>query len=161
MFIRASPWQSVQRLVAALELVGGVWGLVRAAGMLIRTGYSNVGIVIAAIMAVIFGVFLVAGARLWLGRSGGVALSILVQALQLPHIVTSAFGYLFGAPVSFAVGLAGSGHPMFSGLWHPGFGLSINSEVEVAWLGVNLVALAALVLLIRFGRPLQEKVTHA
>ena len=66
--------------------------------------------------------------------------------------MTSPFGFLFGAPVSFAAGFALTGHPMTSGLWHPGFGFSIDGEVEVAWIGVNLVALAVLLLLFRLER---------
>jgi hypothetical protein len=133
--------------VAALELAGGVWGLVRVGALLRRNGFTVSSIVVAGVLGLVFVLFIAAGALLWRGGALGLWLSVAVQALQLPHIVTSPFGFLFGAPLSFAAGLNADAHLMTSALWHPGMGFSIDSEVPVAWIGLNLIALAALLLL--------------
>jgi hypothetical protein len=142
--------------VASLELVGGVWGLIRVGGLLSRNGFTASSIVVAGVLALVFILFIAAGALLWRGGSLGVWLSVAVQSLQLPHIVTSPFGFLFGAPLSFAAGFDGSGRLMTSSLLHPGMAFSIDGEVPVGWIGVNLIALAALLLIFwlrRFPAP--------
>lgn len=136
------------RLIAAAEMVGGAWGIYRVGVLLQRSGWTMMTALVCTVLTLVFGLFLVAGILLWRRRPAGIWLSVAVQALQLPHIVTSPFGFLLGSPASVAVGLSGDWTWQSSTLWHPGIGFSIDSEVELAWIGANLLALAALLILI-------------
>ena len=140
------------RLIALLELLGGVWGLYRLAALVQRNPWSAALVVVASLFTLIFLLFITAGVLLWRGRPLGLWLSLAVQALQLPHIISGPFGFFFASPASVAVGLSGDFAPQISALWHPGMGFAIDSEVELTWIGVNLLALAAILILVRLRR---------
>lgn len=136
------------RLIGILEIGGGLFGLVEMLQRL-YPGRMNLHTVIAALGAIIFAAAIVAGVLLLENRRAGVHLSRLVQLLQLPVIATPWFSY--GLQV-------GAGAPLAIVLRKP-LALDVNLHVAEwhwllalaephAWhLGVNLLALAALLIL--------------
>ena len=142
----------VRRGIALVEIAGGGWGLLRSTSRLWHQGLSTASLVVVILLTILFLLLLIAGVLLWMDRPGGRPMSFVVQAVQVPHIVTSPFGFLFGSPVSLSAGIQMNGTPRLSALWHPSIAFALDSDVEFSWIGVNLVAILLLILLFWLDR---------
>src|SRR5689334_11537343 len=121
----------LRRTLALVEIGGGVWGLIRTVQHLWHSGLSSIALVIVAIVTLLFVLLLAAGLLLWSDRWGGRSMSLILQLVQLPHVVTSPFGFFFGSPVSLSAGLLMAGGFKFSPIWNPSVGFALDSDVEI------------------------------
>jgi len=152
MMLRPEWATPIRRGIALVEIAGGAWGLLRSTGRLWHQGMNMVTLSVVILLTILFLLLLIAGILLWMDRPGGRAMSFVVQAVQVPHIVTSPFGFLFGSPASLSAGIQMDGTPRISALWHPSIAFALDSEVEFSWIGVNLIAILLLVLLFWLDR---------
>lgn len=140
-----------------MEIIGGGWGLVRIGQRFWHASLTNSALLVIVILSILFVILLAAGLLLWLNRPAGFILSLIIQAAQLPHIVSAPFGFLFGAPISLTAGFALTGSPKFSAIWHPSIGFALDSDPEISWVGINLVAIVLMVLLVQSRRQLSAR----
>jgi hypothetical protein len=129
-----------RRIVATYDIVIGLVAFVAAAVSLRDLGWLQVTI------AIIGGaVSLIAGLLLWQGRSFSHGLSLFVQALQVPRIS-------IGGVVMYGVHLGAAITP-YTGIAPPPFRhavysyLRFGSQVGGFYIGANVLALAALILI--------------
>jgi hypothetical protein len=84
------------RVLAVLEVVGGVFGLITVPVALVRLG-ATANLVATAVIGVPFFLLAIfAGVMLWRERPSGYLASIVVQVPQLIKIATSQFAFLLG-----------------------------------------------------------------
>src|ERR1700753_2948217 len=83
------------RIIAVLEIVGGVVGICFVAWWLLAVPFNLINILLAPIPVGIYVFSLAAGASLWRGKSFGRKASIAVQAIQLPKIISPWLIFMF------------------------------------------------------------------
>lgn len=149
-----TPW--VRRLLAAALLVGGCVGI----GMLVANaatllGHGGIVVVLTVGWVALFGAAAVAGVMLWRDAPGAHGFALGLYALQVPVLVSSPLYWTWFTGIQVAVQLAGAGSD-FNLTLNLHFGASgqffLGSRVAVAAFGVNLFALAAVVVLLRARR---------
>ena len=139
-------------VVAALQVVGGVYGLYLAV-FATPLGISHVVLFLAIML---FGASIWGGALLALDKTLGITVSLIIQALQVFQIAASGFLYSFVCGVCLVIGP--SVRPDFVGAninWYlpARFNATTNppadlSQSGVTFTGVNLVALLAIICLV-------------
>lgn len=144
----------MRRLLAAALLVGGCVGI----GMLVANaatllGQGGIVVVFTVGWLALFGAAAVAGVMLWRDAPGAHGLALGLYALQVPVLVASPLYWTWFTGIQVAVQLAGAGSD-FNLILNVHFGASGqfflgSSSVVVAAFGVNLFALAAVVVLLR------------
>jgi len=118
------------KLISVFQIVAGLAGFY-------AVGISLVGIATAELAPMLwYGAFpllsVIAGVLLWRGSKFGFGLSVLVQLLQVPILLTESFSFNLGAIIKLSI----------SGIWCVG-----DCRVRLV-LGINLLALAVLILLL-------------
>jgi hypothetical protein len=83
------------RIISVLEIVGGVVGIGFMSWVLLATPFNAWALIIAPIPISIYILSLVAGVALWRGNSFGRKASIVVQAIQLPKIISPLVIFMF------------------------------------------------------------------
>ncbi|HEV2669184.1 MAG TPA: hypothetical protein VG324_29980 [Blastocatellia bacterium] len=83
------------RIISAAEIVGGVFGIGEVIWALIVTPFNSLALILAHIPISIYILSLVAGVALWRDNSFGRKASIVVQAIQLPKIVSPLIIFTF------------------------------------------------------------------
>ena len=129
----------VRRVVATYEMIIGLVAFVVAAVSLADIASSQIAIGIVG-----GAVSLVAGVLLWRGRTFSRGLSLFVQALQIPRISIGGvvlYGMHFGAAITPYAGIT---PPPFQQAVYSY--LRFGSQASGLYVGVNLLALAALIL---------------
>jgi hypothetical protein len=151
--------RTLRQIIGVYELLtGGFGGLWLAYSILLAGGGSLAGLVFFALY-VLTGL---AGWWLLKGRAGGVRLSIVAQAMQVPYISLSSLMFYFTAGAALWLRIGGEG------LWLDSeFGTRFNFSLLSGFgpgrqtfplvLGVNLVPLAVLVYLVYAGRGKTRK----
>jgi hypothetical protein len=159
--------QTVRRLIAVSEILGGGLGLLNMAIILTRSIPVNLRTVLfGGTISAIFVVHVVAGALLWRDTDQGWWLSVIAQLAVLPRVVSSVVSLYFAALLdvtvgaefwwhstdpAFPVGAHGAG--WWSRLWlGPFVQLQFGGSPTRVAVGLNLVALGLLVLLVRSRR---------
>jgi hypothetical protein len=141
------------RIIAVLEIVGGVFGIGLVAWGLFFTPFNPFLLVLVPIAIGIYIRSFVAGVALWRRSPFGRKASIIVQAIQLPKIVSPAVVFIFSFGLDLWV------HQLWSGgLTTLGFQLKlfafnqlyINVPGAPIGLGVSITALVFLSMLIRY-----------
>jgi hypothetical protein len=130
-------------VIAALEVVGGFAGLAIASQLAFNALSFPAGAALFGMLGVPMLLSLRAGQLLWNEKARGRALSIFVQACQIPVVQVAAFHYEFF--VGARVGLLWKSAGLFTPL-NLGAGASVQfaGEALPTILGVNLLALWAL-----------------
>lgn len=105
-----------RKVIASLEVIGGICGLIVLWLQLREKSLSTGLIVLAAIIAGIYVLALVAGVLLWRGVRAGHRLSVLVQIAQLPKLATTKIIYMMSFGFDFAVIAAQSPGPSGYGI---------------------------------------------
>ncbi len=82
-------------MIAVLEIIGGIVGILFMAWVSIMSGFALNVISVVPISLAIFTLSLVAGVYLWSETEFGRRASIVVQFIQLPKIATSALVFMF------------------------------------------------------------------
>lgn len=148
------PW--ARRLLAAALLVGGCFGI----GMLLANsatllGQGGIVVVLAVGWVALFGAAAVAGIMLWRDAPGALGFALGLYVLQVPVLVSSPLYWTWFTGINLAVRLSGAGRDVNLGI-DAHFGASgqffLGNSVPVASFGVNLFALAAVVVLLRAWR---------
>ena len=83
------------RIISVLEIVGGMAGIGLVIWALLATPFNALTLIIAPIPISIYILSLVAGVALWRDNSFGCKASIIVQAIQLPKIVSPLIIFTF------------------------------------------------------------------
>lgn len=138
---------NTRRVIAILQIVGAgcfVW-------LCLRAGSASVHVGLLLAFAV---VSIVSGVGLWRGNPAAIRTALLVQAMQIPVITSSRFDYALISGLGMIVGVGPTDHfnrlaklaefdyKWISGFPNPGDGTPLR-------LGVNLIALAAFIWLLR------------
>lgn len=90
-----------RRLIAGLEVIGGVFGLSILAKQLPEFRLDLYFVVLAPIAISVFVMSVVAGVLLWRNHRAGRMASIIVQAIQLPKLVSPILIFLFSFGLDF------------------------------------------------------------
>jgi len=142
----------LQKAIAALEVLGGALGILTVVWLLVQG--PNLGLLVVGIaFLALFIASVVAGLWLWRGDPRGLPLSTVVQAVQVPVVSSSLVYYAYSlvgllVTVSGALSFEGELH-----LWSSG-SLVVGAPVTEWRIGVNVVALAALAVLVHARRTL-------
>ena len=128
------------KLVAVFEMVSGLAGLCAVVAALI-------GIAPAELVSMLwYGIFpsasVVAGVVLWRGSRFAAGLSILIQLLQVPLIITENFALNLGVVMKLSM----------SGIWC----FSDDCRIRLV-LGINLLALVVLIILLSVRSDVQKR----
>jgi len=83
------------RIISVLEIVGGVFGIGDVIWVLLATPFNALTLILAPIPISIYILSLVAGIALWRDNLFGRKASIVVQAIQLPKIVSPLIIFTF------------------------------------------------------------------
>jgi hypothetical protein len=130
-------------IIAALEVVGGFAGLAITSQLALRSLSFPAGAALFGMLGIPMLLSLRAGQLLWKGKASGRALSIFVQACQVPIVQVAAFHYEFF--VGARVGLVWKSADLFTPLdLGAGATVQFSGEALPMTLGVNLLALWAL-----------------
>lgn len=163
-------FSSLRRVVAVLEIAGGIIGLCLVLISMAQMGISGMPLSLAlvlALMLLLFGLSVVAGLQLLRGRRIGYTLSIIVQILQLPAIVSEAIIYKVYALIRLIpfVQLR-EGRDLNINLGFDfnvlgvGFQIYLHNQVDGIILGLNVVPLLYIVL-ICLARPARAPMVGA
>ncbi|MGK9168601.1 hypothetical protein KXR53_19970 [Inquilinus limosus] len=150
----------LDRIIAAIQILGGLAGLTEIGSRLYRDGGSipslTQGLVILAATLMML-LCIVAGALLWRRRALGYSLSLLVQAGQIPILYTAGFAYHFHMiarlPVTLVAGSTamsitpsyGIGLDPFGGALS--LGLYLDTGLAGTIVAINLVPMVLCIIL--------------
>jgi hypothetical protein len=136
-----------QRIIAVAEVVGGVLALI-ATILAAKAGASKSAVVLGATLDLLV---LVAGMALWFRSTTGMVLSEIVMALQSVQVFTDWLAWQYVAGAALLVQVIGGKIEWSGGLLvrHTYFQ---DEGSNVAGLGVNVIAIAALAFLIMTHR---------
>jgi hypothetical protein len=139
-------------LIALYEIVMGIIGVIQIIGNYSQ-GYFQILIIMLFILSVIAGVFILARVKY------GIILSLLVQALQIPHIVLAGFVFNFLAGPFFILtgtGFNHTGEPIEFGIASI-CNIGFISPLTAGRFGINIFAICIFVYLLRL-RPWDSKI---
>jgi hypothetical protein len=156
------------RIIAAIEVLAGAIGTFLVIWTAIKSikGLAGHSGLLIAVVILIFLLFLYlfilsifAGIKLWKGEAKGYKWSKILQALQIPMLQTKAISYSFTLGLKALVGLivpsaAGATAQLSWGIaadvnYHLSFS---NPHVAGVAFGINLLALAFLIILIKANK---------
>jgi hypothetical protein len=138
----------LRKTIAAYEILTFVAALANVAVTLVMvTEVPPVLYIVGALALLAAGVSLIAGIKLWQGRSGAYQLSFWAQAVQVPQLMIGGiFGYGLGLGLSIVIGVGAKS----AGLEQPvHFVATAGTSAEGFYVGINVLALAAAILLAR------------
>jgi len=145
----------VRYLVSLLEILGGISGIALMVYVLAVNHINLAALIVWFITVGIYLLSIIAGVRLFKGKSGGRTASIIVQALQIPKIISPAFIFMFSIGLDFWVNIIISpGGDVNAGfqLRTPAFSqIFIAVSGAPIGLGVSVTSVIFLFLLIKYG----------
>ncbi|MFC3912852.1 hypothetical protein ACFOSS_05150 [Pseudaeromonas sharmana] len=128
------------RTIGALEIFGGITGVVSTVTTMLQGGFVGFGIIFAMLVIVFCFFSLLAGIYLIEGKPKGIKISMVIQAIQIPYLVNSVFAFFI---VSGANLLIYIGNPA-------GWNLNITFDWFISLsggngtsFGINFIALVA------------------
>lgn len=144
----AATIETAVRVVASIQVLGGLFGAGRALALYLGTGHPFSFVAMGAYVLSV-----ICGAMLWQQTRAGFAASLLLQLAQIPWILTTHSAYAFASGIGLWLGGGEGGfvrdHAIVS--WFhfgtlTGFGVSFDAG---PWhYGVNVVAIAIAAFLI-------------
>lgn len=141
--------RQIIKSIAFIQVGFGTAGLIMATRMvyLFAKRGTPIGGTFALDMLVPFALSLAAGLLLRRGKALGEILSITNLGLQVPLVLTSAFSFYYTAGLSLEVWI-NSNRIGFD--WYLGnrLHIAVDENLPVSWVGINVVALALVVLLV-------------
>jgi hypothetical protein len=136
------------RVLAVAEVAGGAVLVVRVARAVWQGAIGGPFLAAAGLIGVVGLLVIVAGIALWRGRTWGAVVSLAWQLLQVPHLATAPLTYYVALPASVAAGLGLDGRPHGTVIPLPGLEITPDDFAPDPWVGLNVVALAAVVVLL-------------
>ena len=148
--MRADTSKRALKAIAAIQVFGGILGGVMVVIVAPKlAAQANISVLrILPWLVPPFVLSLIAGTLLWRGGAAGEVLSIINLALQVPVLATPVVSYFFNAGMALRVWLS-SGGPGGFVFFGSQFHINLRPTTPGYLIGVNLVAAALLVLLIR------------
>lgn len=130
------------RILAVLLIAGGIIGIGLSIWMAILGMQQPVLAVFAVVFAAAFAFTAWQGVKLWKGTAGGYKWAKILFAAQIPSLSLGGLSYGFYTLLGFNI-QAGSGVDVFD--FNVGSALNImySPEAQPAYVGVNLIGLAA------------------
>jgi hypothetical protein len=154
--------QTVLKVIAVLEMVGGVWGLVLTLGTIANRGFVARELAAAVVPLTLFLLAMCSGWLLWHDRPAGYRGSVAVQLAQLLKFTTPQFAFAmsFGGDVAIML----TERQFAAGITFRTAGISYHigpvAVVEFArppgapqWVGISVVSCVALVALRKGRQP--------
>jgi hypothetical protein len=132
------PILPLDRLIAVIQILGGLVGLSEIGAQIYRDGPAIVAAVQWAVLvgaALLMLLCIAAGALLWKRRPIGYGLSLLVQAIQIPIVYTAGVAYHFHMIVRLPVTVVASGAAMSI---TPSYGVGLDPFQGALSLGIYL-----------------------
>lgn len=140
-----------RRVIATLEMAGGALGFGFIAWMLLANPVDARTALVALFVLAVNALSFVAGVALWSGSRAGRVLSIIVQVIQLPKVVSASVIFMFSFGLDVWVSVAEAAGQMTWGIHFNLLGSSnlyFNAPVTYGLAGVSLTAIAFLAVLI-------------
>ncbi len=153
----------IDRVIAVIEMLGGLVGIIFSFSFIVRfsqqwhIAFPDGSVWLLLFLILIFLIFFIfyilslcGGYLLWQQTRWGYRLSIFIQAVQIPTLITANFFYQFISGILFAVGMDFMGGRHGVGVkWFLGsrWSFSLSSDFTFS-LYINLFSLVALVYLI-------------
>ncbi len=148
-----SSWRI--RILSALIIIGAIWG---AVGTLMATASTGNGRIYFPLRVLPIAALWIAsgmiGGWLWTGAARARRAAAIMFATQIPVIATSPLTFWWYLLAQIAVKLLFAAHLLLviSLEFRSGAALAINGAVPASAFGVNFLALALLIALLRSGR---------
>lgn len=142
--------QKVRRTIAIYQMATFVAVLIDVGAVIamMPTAIPVIMWLVVAVALALGGVSLIAGILLWRDRPAARQLSIVIQALQVPRIaIDGIVNYGVGLALSLVVGIGTAPSTMQQPVH---LALTFGGEAKGFYLGINALALAALVLVARW-----------
>lgn len=150
--VKAASVPIAVRICAVFLLAGPVVGLATLGAFAVQSGLNG-PVVLTSVLGLLAGLpFLLSGAWLWRGERRGRNLSIALFALQLPLLATKPVAYLLVSGLGLHFGLTADRSIFFEFELGARFNVLVGTGPEQWLVGVNLVALACLIVLFRDAR---------
>ncbi len=150
------------QIIAALEVIGGGVGVLFLIWWFLATPFNAYSLILAPIPLGIYILSLVAGVSLWRGRALGRTLSIIVQAIQLPKIISPQIIFIFSFGVDVWVQFLFSGEATKLGFEFRFLAFNqffFNVPDAPVGLGISIPACAFLIMLLEHKKqPLVTEV---
>lgn len=145
--------KALRRLISGLEVIGGVGGLIILAKQFPAFRFEISVILLAPIAIGVYLMSLVAGLLLWREHRAGRVASIIVQAIQLPKLVSPLLIFMFSFGFDFYPFVAvarGVSRVQVEVKFFAFYNLYLNiPEVPVSF-GVSIPAIIFLIVLLRY-----------
>lgn len=156
----AATVETAIRVVASIQVLGGLFGVGRALALYLGTHHSFSMLAMGAYVLSV-----VCGAMLWQLSRAGFAASLILQLAQIPWILTSHSAYAFASGIGLWLGGGEDGfvrdHALVS--WFH-FGVLTGNGVSFdagPWrYGVNVIAIAIVAFLITNWPSYKSRKTH-
>lgn len=143
-----------RQLVAAILILGGLYGVWLAALAIVEGGHMIMGLLVLGFALIVFVLSVVAGLLVGSARPGGDVLALTVTLAQLPVVDTDLFRYGLHIGAEVSVGVSTALTVWLSAELGSGFQLAWRPSHSQGRVGVNLVAAGLLYLVTaRRGRP--------
>lgn len=141
------------KIISILEIIGGFFGILFSIYLFVFTPYSFSFLVIVLLFIVVSITSLLAGIFLWKKTKTGKILSIIIQSIQLPKIISPTFTFLFSFGfdtypyywIKDGFTKLGIEFRILSSLQ-----LFLNSEQMPTGIGISIVSVIFLVILFNF-----------
>jgi hypothetical protein len=143
------------RILAALIVIGAIWG---AVGTLMVTGTANQGRVYFPLRILPLELLWIAsgmiGAWLWTGAAAARRVAAIMLATQIPVVATSALTFWWYSLAQIAMKLQFADHLMLviALEFRSAVAISFRGTAAASTFGINFLALAGLIVLLRSGR---------
>lgn len=147
--------------------IAAVLNLLLAAALLYLAGRIGLSARFSLVVVLLVGGFVAlallsaaAGIGLWRGTVLGAFLTLVVQGTQLVQAQTQTLTYTSNLPLSLVVGIGSDGEFRSRGGWRPALEITPDDDQDHPWVGLNLPALAAMVVAagsIRGRSPVHRK----
>ncbi|MHB1645926.1 MAG: hypothetical protein ACYCSW_05380 [bacterium] len=148
----ADSFKQVKRIIGAIEIFGGISGLVLTVGKLFIGDFSAAGAIFALLFIALFCLSIVAGVLLIEGSGKGLKLSLWTQGLQIPYLASPLISYFYASGIYL--------------LLYIGQSSGVNFEIHSAWLmsignsgfsiGLNVFPVIFLIVLFKMSKAEKE-----
>lgn len=142
------------RLIAILEIIGGLSGVVFVALELIAAPPNRATLILGAIALAVYLLSLIAGITLWMERPFGRDASIIIQAIQIPKYTSQVLIFLFSFGFdAYVYGIVTSNAQTVFGVefkFLAFYRLFVNVLDAPAGFGISIPGCAFLVMLLRY-----------
>jgi hypothetical protein len=140
-----------------------VWNALTAAALLflaaklLRAGEpSPVILALVGALGMVSALGTAASLGMWRGTRWGAILTLILQGSHLLQMETSPLTYLTSLPVALVLGLGVDGHLHGVADWRPALEVTPDSDRPEPWIGIDLLAMAALVVAARALRSRRD-----